>query len=277
MSHAITRGPLFADDWLVEYDYEEEALGVLKAGKESEVRLIARTSGDRTSYIAEKRFKSTRFRSFRDNSLYRATWFAGPGGGHAARAVRGKTRRGREILDAAWYGHEWNELRHLHAAGVTVPPPVEEFAPSKPAPRTFHWTPLNAAPKGSPDEDRQGGYRMAFVGDAPAAAPRLSSVRLEPHEARRVWHDLLNEIGLMLRADRVHGDLSAYNVLYWRDRPVLIDFSQTVDTITHPGARELLGRDLERLAAYFVKQGIDADPADAWRATNAERALEGRA
>jgi len=58
---------------------------------------------------------------------------------------------------------------------------------------------------------------------------------------------------------------------------VLIDFSQTVDVVTHPGARDLLRRDIEQLAAYFVKQGVHADPGDAWRATNAERALEGRA
>ena len=276
MSLAIAREPLFAEDWLVEYDYQEETLGTLKMGKESEVRLVARVGQGRTSYMAEKRFKSKGFRSFRDDALYRATWFTGPGAGRALRAVRGKTRAGRQILERAWYGHEWNELRHLHSAGVTVPPPVEEVLPTKLPSRTFHWRPIGAAAKGGRDEDREGGYRMAFIGDPPAAAPRLSSIRLAPKEGIRVWHDLLREIALMLRAERVHGDLSAYNVLYWRERPVLIDFSQTVDVVTHPGARDLLHRDLEQLATYFQRQGVAADVDVAWRLTRAERALEGR-
>ncbi len=273
----ITREPLFPEGWLVEHDYEEHELGVLKAGKESEVRLIARVGTDRTSYIAEKRFTSTRFRSFRDDARYRATWFAGPGAGRTLRAVRGKTRRGREMLERAWYGHEWNELCHLYARGVTVPAPVEEFEPRKPAPRTFHWRPIGASPKGGRDEAREGGYRMAFVGDVPVAAPRLASLTLARAEALRVWDELLAEVVRLLRAERVHGDLSAYNVLYWRGRPVLIDFSQTVDTVTHPGARALLRRDLDRLAAYFRSGGIDADVDAAWDRIRADRLLEGRA
>lgn len=277
MSPAITRDPLFPDDWLVEHEYEEEILGVLKTGKESEVRLVARIGAGRTSYIAEKRFKAKGFRSFRDDAVYRATWFTGPGAARARRAVQGKTRRGREMLEQAWYGHEWNELRRLHAAGVTVPPPVEEVVPTKLRPRTYHWRPLGAATKGGRDEDTEGGYRMAFIGDAPVAAPRLSSVQLDPTDGRSVWHALLEEIRLMLRAERVHGDLSAYNVLYWRERPVLIDFSQTVDVVTHAGAGELLRRDLERLATYFQRQGVEADLDRAWQMVGAERALEGRA
>ena len=277
MSLAYTRGPLFADDWLVEHDYEEEVLGTLKMGKESEVRLVARVGQGRISYIAEKRFKAKGFRSFRDDSLYRATWFTGPGARRERRAVQGKTRTGRRMLEHAWYGHEWTELCHLHAAGVTVPPPVEAVLPTKQAPRSFHWRPVNAASKGGRDEDTEGGYRMAFIGDAPTAAPRLSSVKLAPADGARVWRHLLEEVAAMLRADRVHGDLSAYNVLYWRERPVLIDFSQTVDVVTHPGARELLHRDLERVASYFQRQGVEADVDAAWRLTGAESALEGRA
>ena len=276
MSFAITREPLFADGWLVEHDYEEEDLGVLKTGKESEVRLIARVGAGRTSYMAEKRFKAKGFRSFRNDALYRATWFSGPNAGHERRAVQKKTRMGRKLLEQAWHGHEFSELQHLYGAGVTVPPPVEGFVPTKLPPRTFHWQPINAASKGGRDEELEGGYRMAFIGDAPVAAPRLASLSLTATEARRIWQELLEEVHLMLRAERVHGDLSAYNVLYWRDRPVLIDLSQTVDVVTHAGARELLRRDLERLATYFTRQGIDADVDRAWAAIHADRGLEGR-
>ena len=65
----------------------------------------------------------------------------------------------------------------------------------------------------------------------------------------------------MVAADRVHGDLSAYNVLWWRERPVLIDFSQTVDVITHPAAYDLLVRDVRRLGDYFARRGVRFDVA----------------
>jgi RIO kinase 1 len=57
----------------------------------------------------------------------------------------------------------------------------------------------------------------------------------------------------------VHGDLSAFNVLWWRETPVIIDFSQAVDAITHPAARELLVRDVDRTAAYFRRAGVAID------------------
>jgi RIO kinase 1 len=74
-----------------------------------------------------------------------------------------------------------------------------------------------------------------------------------------VWDELVEEIALMLAAERVHGDLSAYNVLWWRERAVLIDFSQTVEIVTHPAARELLVRDITSLATYFRRRGVAID------------------
>lgn len=275
MSLAIARSPLFAPDWLADPPYYEELLGVVKAGKESEVRLVARIGAERTSYFAEKLFKARGFRSFRADAAYRETWFTGPGEARARRAVLGGTRMGHELIERAWRGHEWRELNRLHAAGVTVPPPVEQVHPTGRPSRTIHWRPLSAAPKGGRDEATEGGYRMGFIGDPPMAAPRLASIRLRPDEATRVWHALLEEITLMLRAERVHGDLSAYNVLYRRERPVLIDFSQTVDIVTHPAARTLLRRDLERLATYFVRSGVAIQLEKAWEAIDAERALAG--
>lgn len=267
MSFAPAPAPLFGPDWLVDGEYHEEELGILKTGKESEVSLVARVGADgRTSYIAEKRFKARMFRGFQDDTGYREDWFRGGGSGRA-RALRG-IKRGREaghrLLEGTWMAREWEALRHLHEAGVTVPPPAGRIKRTERAGRTTRV------------RESEGGYRMAFVGDVPEAAPRLSSLRFGPDEAQHVWEQTLGELCLMLRARRAHGDLSAYNILYWRGRPVIIDFSQTVDLVTHSGARSLLRRDLERLASYFQKQGIAADVDAAWRQIDAERALDGR-
>ena len=221
---------LFPSDWLADAPYEEFDLGVLKAGKESEVYLVSRTGPTRTCLMAEKRFKPRLQRGFRNDYLYAGVW--GEGTRHEDRAMKKRTRFGQEHLQARWQSHEWATLQRLHAAGVTVPPPVERV---------------------------ETGYRMAFIGDGDRAAPRLADVDLDQGTARRVWRELQREIRLILDAELVHGDLSAFNVLWWHERPVIIDFSQAVDAVVHPAARELLRRDVERTAGYFRRQGVAID------------------
>lgn len=218
---------LFVSGWLVTGAYRDIRLGVIKSGKESEVHLVARTGSDRTTLLAEKRFKARDRRSFQNNYVYRGVW--GEGTYREDRAMKKNTRFGHEAAHARWIGHEWDSLVLFHDAGVTVPPPVERMAD---------------------------GYLMAFVGDAERAAPRLSEVDLEPAVARRVWDELLDELSLLVSVDRVHGDLSAFNVLWWRERAVLIDFSQTVEIVTHPAAHELLVRDIVTLGRYFTRRGV---------------------
>ena len=226
----MASGDLFHHDWLVTGAYHDTRLGVLKTGKESEVHLVARISGERTTLLAEKHFKARDRRSFQNDWLYRGVW--GEGTRRESRAMKKQTRFGHEAAHARWIAHEWESLVRLHDAGATVPPPVELL------------------------ED---GYLMAFVGDGERAAPRLSEVDLTPDAAGRVWDELVTEIALLVTADRVHGDLSAYNILWWRERAVLIDFSQTVDIVMHPAAFELLTRDITSLGRYFRRRGVEVD------------------
>jgi RIO kinase 1 len=223
---------LFPADWLVTFEYEETVLGALKSGKESEVYLVARSAHGRTSLFAEKRFLEYDRRLFRNTYEYAGIW--GSGGRHESRAMKKNTRFGQEHRHSRWIANEWTNLVHLYDAGVTVPPPVELL-------------------------EEGGGYRMAFIGDGLVAAPRLEAIRLDRDTAARVWDELVDDIARMLAAERVHGDLSAYNVLWWRDRAVLIDFSQTVEIVTHPAARDLLVRDITSLGAYFKRRGVAVD------------------
>ena len=221
---------LFPGDWLADAPYEDFDLGVLKAGKESEVYLVSRTGPTRTCLMAEKRFKPRLQRGFRNDYLYAGVW--GEGTRHESRAIKKRTRFGQEHLQARWMTNEWVTLGRLHLAGVTVPPPVERV---------------------------ENGYRMAFIGDGDQAAPRLADVDLNVVTARRVWRELQRDIQRILDAELVHGDLSAFNVLWWHERPVIIDFSQAVDAVVHPAARELLRRDVDRTAEYFRRQGVAVD------------------
>jgi RIO kinase 1 len=221
---------LFPSDWLADAPYEDFDLGVLKAGKESEVYLVSRSGPTRTCLMAEKRFKPRLQRSFRNDYLYSGVW--GEGTFREDRAIKNRTRFGQEVLQARWIGNEWTTLGRLHTAGVTVPPPVERV---------------------------ENGYRMAFIGDGDQAAPRLADMELDLVTARRVWRELQRDVQRMLDAELVHGDLSAFNILWWHERPVIIDFSQAVDAVTHPAARDLLRRDVDRTARYFRRQGVAVD------------------
>jgi serine/threonine-protein kinase RIO1 len=57
----------------------------------------------------------------------------------------------------------------------------------------------------------------------------------------------------------IHADLSAHNVLYWKGEIRIIDLPQAVAADQHPGAFELLSRDIERICQYFAKQGVKTD------------------
>ena len=71
---------------------------------------------------------------------------------------------------------------------------------------------------------------------------------------RLLWH-----VELMLKHNRIHSDLSAYNILYWEGKAVVIDFPQAVVALKNPHAFDLLQRDIERLCQYFDRYGVKAD------------------
>jgi RIO kinase 1 len=110
---------------------------------------------------------------------------------------------------------------------------------------------------------------MEYIGDESMAAPLLIDVTLPAAAAPGLFERLLHNIGLMLQHGWVHGDLSAYNVLYWADEITLIDFPQVVNPHTNPDARSIFGRDIERVCGYFARYGVRSHPRqlarDLWR------------
>jgi len=91
------------------------------------------------------------------------------------------------------------------------------------------------------------------------AAPTLNQVKLERSEAEILFHKVLDNIELMLQHRMIHGDLSAYNILYWEGQIVLIDFPQVTNTHGNSNAHFILRRDVERICEYFARQGVQAD------------------
>ena len=206
-----------------------EVLGVIKSGKEATVYLCESTDPAR-EVVAAKVYRTRDVRGFADDATYREgrLWR----NNRYARAIENKSRRGREFAFSAWVAAEYATLSRLHAAGADVPEPLGQ-------------------------SERV--ILMEYVEDAEGPAPPLSSVRLDCGEARRVFDVLLRNVELALSCDCVHGDLSAFNVLYAGGAVKIIDFPQAVDPRVNHSALSLLERDIDRLCGYFARSGVERD------------------
>jgi RIO kinase 1 len=72
-------------------------------------------------------------------------------------------------------------------------------------------------------------------------------------------HQLREDLGRMVGAGIVHGDLSPYNLLWWQDLLWIIDLPQAVDIALNLNALDILLRDLHNVASWFRRRGADFD------------------
>src|SRR5205085_1480963 len=83
---------------------------------------------------------------------------------------------------------------------------------------------------------------MEYIGAIDEPAPRLIEVELPQEEAQPLFDCIMRNIELALIHGRIHGDLSAYNVLYWQGAVILIDFAQAVDPYHNSDVFSLFAR-----------------------------------
>jgi RIO kinase 1 len=95
---------------------------------------------------------------------------------------------------------------------------------------------------------------MEFIGEDGVSAPSMKEQI--PRDPQKVYSLLLVYLERLYRkADLVHGDLSGYNIMIWKGKPVIFDVSQAVPT-SHPMAEFLLRRDLENMNRFFSRLGV---------------------
>jgi RIO kinase 1 len=101
---------------------------------------------------------------------------------------------------------------------------------------------------------------MEFIGKNGVSAP---SLRGQPvNDPEKVYAQLLVSLERLYRkAEIVHGDLSEYNIMMWKGKPVIFDMSQAVPT-SHPMAGFLLRRDLANLNRFFSRLGVKVVPVE---------------
>jgi RIO kinase 1 len=162
-----------------------------------------------------------------------------------ARAMNQRTDYGQELLHTSWIEHEFRTMRILNEAGCDIPTP--------------YASDHNA-------------ILMDFIGNEQMGAPTLNEVSLGTAEASYLFEQVLHNLELMLAHQRVHGDFSAYNILYWEGDITLIDFPQAINPLKNPNAYTIFQRDITRICEYFATQGVATKPLklgeDLWSMNN---------
>lgn len=139
-------------------------------------------------------------------------------------------RKTRQNIIYAWTKKEFKNLERLNKIGIKAPKPIISY---------------------------NNVLVMQYLGEKNKSAPMLKDVKIENPE--EIYESLIGSIKKMYqKADLVHGDISEYNILYYRSKPYLIDLGQGVLN-KHPNAHEFLKRDINNLVRYFKKYGIKAN------------------
>jgi RIO kinase 1 len=95
---------------------------------------------------------------------------------------------------------------------------------------------------------------MEFIGKDGRSAPSMKE-QLPDNPEKNYKLLLTYLVRLYRKADLVHGDLSEYNIMVWKGKPVLFDMSQSVPS-SHPLAKSLLERDLTNVNRFFSRLGV---------------------
>jgi RIO kinase 1 len=239
-----------------------DVLALVKGGKEASVYLCEPHPNVGLGLLAAKVYRPRMFRNLRNDAMYRQgrevlTADGKPAGkqaGNYARAIRNKTAFGMQAAHTSWLMYEFTAMERLYQAGAAVPRPISSS---------------------------DNAILMSYHGDERMAAPTLNTVDLEPDEAETLFQQVLRNVDLMLQHDLIHGDLSAYNMLYWEGEITIIDFPQVVNLHTNPKARFILQRDIGHTCEYFCGQGVQCNPRaicdSLWRRYVAELDPEDRA
>lgn len=102
---------------------------------------------------------------------------------------------------------------------------------------------------------------MRFIGDGLDPAPQLKDVELENPEL--VLDQILDDYLLMYsKVHLTHGDLSAYNILWWKERPWIIDIPQGENVNKWANMKKvelILKRDIKNVLNYFEQYDIYKD------------------
>lgn len=226
-------GPFYRDNIIT------DVTRIVKGGKEANVYACTAHPASGLEMMAAKLYRPRMLRHLKNDAVYKQGRMLRDAEGKQIRsrrervAIQKKTSFGQKMDFVQWIGTEYRTMTLLYEAGAHVPKPI-----------AFQGNTI----------------LMDYIGDAYGPAPTLSEVTLPETEVKPLFDCVLENIRLMLIHELIHGDLSAYNILYWNGRIHIIDFPQMVQARSNPDAQELLERDITRVCDYFTRLGATADP-----------------
>jgi len=217
-----------------------DVLAQVKGGKEASVYRCTAHARTGMDLVAAKVYRPRMFRNLRNDKAYKQGRPTLTGEGRPVketdtrlmRALGKKTALGMQVEHTSWLMYEYTTLQRLYEAGGDVPQPIAAG---------------------------DNAILMSYHGDEHRAAPTLHEVALADGEATRLFDAVLRNVELMLQHGFIHGDLSAYNILYWEGAITIIDFPQVTDSQSNSNARFILQRDIARVCDYFADYGVDCD------------------
>ena len=218
---------VFADQGLITRIHSQ-----LTSGKEATVYCCKAHPSTRRRYVAAKVYRPYVSSAYRRG----ATYFEGRERVMKARemrALQAGTEYGRRIASGLWVQAEFENLKRVATIDAAIPRPLA----------------MNGR-----------AILMEYVGNGERPAPQLHGAGMEEETAHAVFRQILDAITQLLSIDLVHADLSPYNILYWQEQAWIIDLPQAVDARFNHSAQALLQRDLENLAAFFARYGVEVSP-----------------
>lgn len=218
-----------------------DVIAQVKGGKEANVYLCRAKEETGLGMIAAKVYRPRQFRNLRNDVTYReGREFMAAAGGilrnrntREMRAIKKKTDFGSELMHQSWLMHEYSTLESLFQLGASVPKPLAYG---------------------------ENTILMEYLGSEGQPAPALHAVSLPPNEVEPLFNEVMRNIDLMLSKGMIHGDLSAFNILYWQSKVTLIDFPQVTLAMKNRNGHRIFQRDVQRVCEYFTQQGISRNP-----------------
>jgi RIO kinase 1 len=205
-------------------DFLDELVSGIKTGKEASVFLGRNSRG----LVAVKIYTDLRVRSFKQDAAYRQGRFVGDP--RLEKAIDHRSHKGLDARQTLWVQEEFKQMKHLHDYGVRVPKGIA----------------VNGL-----------ALVMEFIGDENGnPAPRISDLKMGMDEAEEAFRQSVRNLKQIVKSGRVHGDYSAFNILWHNGEAVVIDFPQVLDIRNNPNASTFLARDVHSLCKSFQKQGL---------------------
>lgn len=212
---------------LKKFSKEIKFVSEIKPGKEADVYHLS----DGSNNYALKKYKpdikfSSRKDYFKTEEILES---------RVGRAIKNNTSFGKKAVVSCWMYREYDALRRLYRAGVHLP---EVYTYGE----DYLLLELITDIDGNP-------------------APQLYNYRLTDEEAELALFQVATGISMMWDNGYVHGDLSAYNILWDGVQIVIIDLPQVIMVHNEEAPGKLL-RDIDNVEKYFMKYrigGIEAE------------------